>query len=157
MLHAKPSHETMMLLRPVRANLSEILLKIRQLSFEKMQLKMRNGDRFSVVTVCTSISEKDNWYWAQAFLKCIFSCDQAALRTPFSVRLSVCHTFLTMFQSSYHHERSYYHWQKCPCKRLRSEVNGQGHRGQKSSILTQIGRFRTVTPVWIYQWLRNDA
>ena len=38
-----------------------------------------------------------------------------------------------MFLSSYHHEifRSYYQWQKwCPCKRLRSEVKGQGHRGR---------------------------
>ena len=38
----------------------------------------------------------------------IFSCDQAALWMVFSVRLSVClsvcHTFLTMFPSSYHHE-----------------------------------------------------
>ena len=50
-----------------------------------------------------------------------------------SVCLSVCHTFFTMFPSSYHHEifRSYYHGQKwCPCKRSRSEVKGQGHRGQ---------------------------
>ena len=50
-----------------------------------------------------------------------------------SVCLSVCHTFLTMFPSSYHHEifRSYYQWQKWrPCKRSRSEVKGQGHRGQ---------------------------
>ena len=30
-------------------------------------------------------------------------------------------------------------------------------RLKKSSILTQIGRFRTVTPDWIHQWLRNDA
>ena len=30
-------------------------------------------------------------------------------------------------------------------------------RLKKMSILTQIGRFRTVTPVWIYQWLWNDA
>ena len=62
----------------------------------------------------------------------VFSCDQAALRTLLSVRLSVCHTFFTMFLSSYHHEifRSYYHWQKwCPCKRSRSKVKGQGHRG----------------------------
>ena len=94
-----------------------------------------------------------------------------------------------MFLSSYHHEifRSYYQWQKwCPCKRSRSEVDGQGHRGQnpikqlpdcnsclnshmmikwwkiiishkKSLILTQIWRFRTVTPVQIQQWLQNDA
>ena len=49
-----------------------------------------------------------------------------------SVCLSVCHTFLTMFPSSYHHDifRSYYQWQKWrPCKRSRSEVKGQGHRG----------------------------
>ena len=42
-----------------------------------------------------------------------------------SVCLSVRHTFLTMFPSSYHHEifRSYYQWQKwCPCKRSRSKV-----------------------------------
>ena len=64
----------------------------------------------------------------------VFSCDQAALQMVFSVcpsvRLSVCHTFFTMFPSSDHHE-SYYHGQKwCPCKRSRSEVKGQGHRGQ---------------------------
>ena len=33
----------------------------------------------------------------------------------------------------------------------------QGHKGQKTSILTQIERFRTVTPVWIHWWLWNDA
>ena len=40
----------------------------------------------------------------------------------------------------------------------------QGHtsnckvtRLKKSSILTQIGRFRTVTPAWIHRWLRNEA
>ena len=122
-----------------------------------------------------------------------------------SVRLSVYHTFFTMFPSSYHHEifRSYYHGQKwCPCKRPRSEVKrstpnlavsglltpvwihiwlynhahswkqhrrgallffkvihqiSRSHGSKKSSNLTQIGRFWTVTPVWIHQWLRNDA
>ena len=140
----------------------------------------------------------------------MFSCDQAALRTllsdRLSVRPSVCHTVFTMFPSSYHHEiiRSYYQWQKwCPCKRSRSEVKCQGnkcqyliqpflgcnsssnshmtmkwcclgeapycfsifnaslkfqgHTAQKSSILTQIGCFRSVTPVWIHPWLSNDA
>ena len=28
---------------------------------------------------------------------------------------------------------------------------------KKSPILTCIGRFRTVTPVWIHRWLWNDA
>ena len=39
----------------------------------------------------------------------------------------------------------------------RSSVKLQGHTAKKSSILTQIGRFRTVTPVLIHQWLPNDA
>ena len=54
-----------------------------------------------------------------------------------SVRPSVRHTFLTMFPSSYHHEifRSYYQWQKWrPCKRSRSEVKGQGHRGHNPTL-----------------------
>ena len=71
----------------------------------------------------------------------------------FSVRLSVCHTFLTMFPSSYHHEifRSYYQWQKWrPCKRSRSKV-------KVTEVNTQLNRFRTVTPVWIHIWWWNDA
>ena len=54
-----------------------------------------------------------------------------------SVCLSVCHTFLTMFPSSYHHKifGSYYQWQKWrPCKRSRSEVKGQGHRGHNPTL-----------------------
>ena len=76
----------------------------------------------------------------RSFYFYIFSCDQAALRTDISVCLcfrlsvcpSVCDTFFTMFLSSYHHEifRSDYQWQKwCLCKRSRSEVKWQGHRG----------------------------
>ena len=38
-----------------------------------------------------------------------------------------------------------------------STIKFQGHTLKKSSILTQMGRFRTVTPVWIRQWLRNDG
>ena len=40
---------------------------------------------------------------------------------------------------------------------LRSSVKFQGHTDKNASILTQIGRFRTVTPVWIHWWLGNDA
>ena len=39
----------------------------------------------------------------------------------------------------------------------RSSVKFQGHTALKSPNLTQIGRFRTVTPVWIHQWLWNAA
>ena len=39
----------------------------------------------------------------------------------------------------------------------RSSVKFQGHMDKNLSILTQIGRIQTVTPVWIHQWLRNDA
>ena len=42
-----------------------------------------------------------------------------------------------------------------------SNVHAKG-RGQRSKVkgtevTTQLNRFRTVTPVWIHQWLRNDA
>ena len=95
----------------------------------------------------------------------IFSCDQAALWMVQSVRLSVrlsvhpsvclyvCHTFLTMFPSSYHHEifRGYYQWRKWrPCKRSRSKV-------KVTEVTTELNRFWTVTPVWIHMWWWNNA
>ena len=76
------------------------------------------------------------------------------------VRLSVCLSSVSLPVSSYHHEifRSNCHWQKwCQFKMSSSEVKWQGHRGWKSTILTRIKRFRTVTPVWIHRGLRNDA
>ena len=69
----------------------------------------------------------------------IFSCNQAAVKTLLSCRLSsrpsVHHTFFTMFLWSYHPEifRSYHHWQTwCSYKRPTSEVNGRDHRGQSN-------------------------
>ena len=70
-----------------------------------------------------------------------------------SVRLSVCHTLLTMFPSSYHREifRSYYQWQKWrQSRRSRSKV-------KVTEVNTQLSRCRTVTPVWIHIWWWNDA
>ena len=69
-----------------------------------------------------------------------FSCDQAALRTLLSVRLHVrlsVRPSPTLSKYSYHliMPKIYYHWQKgCPCKRSRSEVIGQGHKGQNKKI-----------------------
>ena len=39
----------------------------------------------------------------------------------------------------------------------RSFIKLQGHTAKKSSNLTQIERFRTVTPVWIHWWIWNDT
>ena len=89
---------------------------------------------------------------SQVPAQALFSCDRAALWTVQSVRLSVCHTFLTMFPSSYHHEilRSYCQWHKWrPCKRSRSKV-------KDTEVTTQLNCFRTVTPVRIHIWW-NDA
>ena len=44
-----------------------------------------------------------------------------------------------------------------PCHFSRSYVKLQSHTAKKSSNLTQIGRFRTVTPVWIHWWISNDT
>ena len=48
-------------------------------------------------------------------------------------------------------------WERCPIHFQGYPSNFKVSRLRKSSILTQIGRFRTVTPAWIHQWLRNDA
>ena len=47
--------------------------------------------------------------------------------------------------------------ERCPFVFQVHPSNFKVTRLQKSSILTQTGRFRTVTPVWIQQWLWNDA
>ena len=39
----------------------------------------------------------------------------------------------------------------------KSSAKLQGRTALKIVDLTQIGRFRTVTPIWIHQWVQNDA
>ena len=46
---------------------------------------------------------------------------------------------------------------RCPIVFQGHTSNFKVTRLKKSSILTQIGRFRTVTPVWIHIWWWNDA
>ena len=48
-------------------------------------------------------------------------------------------------------------WKRCPIVFQGHPSNCKVTRLKKSSILTQIGRFRTVTLVWIDWWLWNDA
>ena len=46
---------------------------------------------------------------------------------------------------------------RCPIFFQGHTSNCKVTRPKKSWILTQIGRFRTVTPVWIHRWLWNVA
>ena len=46
---------------------------------------------------------------------------------------------------------------RCPIVYQGHPSNFKVTRLKKLSNLTQIGRFRTVTPVWIHWWIRNDA
>ena len=48
-------------------------------------------------------------------------------------------------------------YKRCPIVFQGHTSNCKVTRLKKSSILTRIERFRTVTPVWIHQWLWNDA
>ena len=67
---------------------------------------------------------------------------------------------LFQFEFTYDDEMMHRAWcclGEVPYCFLRSSVKFQGRTANKSSILTQIGRFWTVTPVWIHQWLWNDA
>ena len=67
---------------------------------------------------------------------------------------------LLPFEFTYGNEMMHKAWcclEEVPYCFSRSYVKCQGHTAKKSSILTQIRRFQTVTPVWIHQWLWNDA
>ena len=112
------------------------------------------------------ILQWENWYispnmsvWKFIFLAATKQLYEWFGSVCLSVRLSVClsvrHTFLTMFPSSYHHEifRSCYQWQKWhPCKRSRS-----GSKVKVTEVNSQLSRFRTITPAWIQISWWNDA
>ena len=110
-----------------------------------------------LTTMCQQL-----WIFVKKGVYAIFSCDQSALWTVFSVHLSVClsvclsvtpfwlcshHRIITKFSAVITNDRSDGH------------AKGQGHRSKVkvTEVTTQLNRFRTVTPVWIHQWLRNDA
>ena len=92
----------------------------------------------------------------------LFNCDQAALRTLLSVRLSVrpsVRLSVTHFsQSSSHHIIMEF---SGVITNGRSDVHakGQGQRWEVkvTEVTTQFNRFRTVTPGWIHIWWWNDA
>ena len=91
----------------------------------------------------------------------VFSCDQAALQMVFSVcpsvRLSVrlshlfllCshHRIIIKFSGVISNDQSKVH----------AKDQGQKSKVKVTEVKTQLNRFRTVTPVWIYIWWWNDA
>ena len=90
------------------------------------------------------------WIW------CIFSCDQAALRTLLSVCPSVCLSVcvclsVTPFWLCFHH--------RIITKFSEVITNDKGQRSKVkvTEVNTQLNGFRTVTPVWIHIWWWNDA
>ena len=97
----------------------------------------------------------NHWLSTKMVPSTIFSCNQAALRTLLSVRLTPLeqcpsHRIIMNFQ------------ELLPLTKVMStqkvQVKSQRSMSQRSrQILPQFGCFRTVTPVWIYQWLWNDA
>ena len=96
----------------------------------------------------------------------IFSCDQAALQMVFSVclsvRLSVCPSVrlsVTPFWLCSHHRIIMKFSGVITNDQRKVHAKGQGQRSKVkvTEVTTQLNRFRTVTPVWIYIWWWNDA
>ena len=86
-----------------------------------------------------------------------FSCDQAALWMVQSVRLSVrlsVHLSVTPFWLCSHHRIITKFAEVITNDRSGVHAKGQGHRSKVkvTKVITQLSRFRTVTPVWIHIW-----
>ena len=99
------------------------------------------------------------------FLCFYFSCEQGALRTPISVRPSVCLSVclsvrpLHLFDNVPGIIVSSWNFQELLSStdvmsmqkvKVRSKV-------KVTDVMTSFSRLGTVTPVWIHQWLRNAA
>ena len=78
-----------------------------------------------------------------------------------SVCLSVCpsvrHTFLTMFPSSYGIIMKFSGVITKDQGNVHAKGQGQRSKVKVTEVTTQLNRFRTVTPVWIYIWWWNDT
>ena len=100
----------------------------------------------------------------------VFSCDQAALQMVFSVCLSVCPSVrlsvcpsvrlsVTPFWLCSHYRIIMKFSGVITNDRRKVHAKGQGQRSKVkvTEVTTHLNRFRTVTPVWIHIWWRNDA
>ena len=88
----------------------------------------------------------------------VFSCDQAALWMVFSVRPSVCLS-VTPFWLCSHHRIIMKFSGVITTDQGKVYLKGQGQRSKVkvTEVMTQLNRFRTVTPVWIHIWWWNDT
>ena len=88
----------------------------------------------------------------------IFSCDQAALRTPLSVCLPIClsvtpfslcfcHRIITKFSGVIANDRSDVH----------AKRQGYKSKVKVTEVITQLSSVRTVAPVSVHIWWWNDA
>ena len=112
-----------------------------------------------------------NWFlWSRerwiamsiSSVELLFSCDQAALQMVFSVCLSVCPSVrlsVTPFWLCSHHRIIMKFSGVITNDRRKVHAKGQGQRSKVkvTEVTTHLNRFRTVTPVWIHIWWRNDA
>ena len=88
----------------------------------------------------------------------LFSCDQGALRMVHSVRPSV-RPSVTPFSLCSHHRiiMKFSGVITNDKSELHTKDQGQRSKVKVTEVKTQLNRFRTVTPVWIYIWWCNDA
>ena len=99
--------------------------------------------------------------WEQLLVHgCTISCNKVALRTLLSVCLSVLpsHPFhnVSAIVSSWHFQELFPFTNAMSMQKVK--VRGQRSRSQRSKqILSQFWIFRTINPVWIHGWLRNEA
>ena len=132
------------------------------------------GSRFNVKPNFSDTDHRDVWNSAilytckeisstlMAIFSLIFSCDQATLRILLSFRPSLCpsvrpsatpfsqcscHRIIMKFSGIITIDKSDVH---AKCQDQRSKV-------KVTEVKTQLSRFRTVTPIWIYIWWWNDA
>ena len=89
---------------------------------------------------------------------CLFSCDQAALRTLLSVCPSVCLSVTPFWLCSYHRIIMKFSGVITNDQGdVHAKVQGQRSKVKVTEVKTQFRRFRTVTPVGIDLWWWNDA
>ena len=90
----------------------------------------------------------------------IISCDQAALWMAQSVCLSVrpsVRPSVTPFWLCSHHRITMKFSGVITKSDVHAKGQGQWSKVKVTEVMTPLGRFRTLTPVWIHGWQRNFA